>query len=123
MNIDWNLIKRKYPKAYEKFLKTDKYNYGFGFFIPKDICFCDIEKFFDSLGIITEIVYCSKTFQNIYDDPCWYYIIQKKDMITNEFKGFVEIIEKYYFTRQEAKEQAILKAFEILENKLKGVKK
>ncbi len=105
MNIDWNLIKNKYPKAYKKITFNFKLqNKGAKpkFYLENDFCYCDLEKFFDDNGIfITIPLYVTK----------FCYLIFFKGI-----KGFQAISGE--LPRDEAKEQAIYKACEVLEKAL-----
>ncbi len=121
MNIDWKLIKEKYPKSYEKFIdciffkpfKIAKIQSDLDYLIIKDnliilgaykisFCFCDLEKFFDEQGIIILYKHRIGHFQ---------IEIRNKNISLLWCSPLTE-------TRQEAQEQAIYKAFEIMENKL-----
>jgi hypothetical protein len=114
-NKFWEEIKTKYPKAYEHFINDnnifnqtleefDGNNCKFNF---NDICYCDLEKFFDANEIIIETMnICSEKWEwDISNYDRW--LAQSK----NHFK-----------TRDEAKLEAVKKAFEIMENRLKEKK-
>jgi hypothetical protein len=133
MNINWNEIVKKYPKSaklfeqkYSDFKADCKYipglNLAFsisnsGIYqydtalcpsreIGFDIFYILCEKFFDENNIIILLNYydnikrCEWTPQILNKDAIWLY---RKHI--------------YFNTRDEAKEQAVLKAFEIMENK------
>lgn len=111
MQIDWNKIKKEYPKSYNKFMNDNNltlYNMGNNEFYPfgendEDICYCDLEKFFDDNGIINEINYWHK--------DCYNFTItnyKTNRILYEEQVGKIQ-------SRQEAKLQAIYKAFEIME--------
>ncbi len=113
-NKFWEEIKEKYPKAFEKFLEYEKYvydghnfSYDMRFFASSSIvyvCYCDVEKWFDDIGIIIEIVIYEKGFNfRIYN---------------NDYKLWI-IKDWRVYTRQKAKLEAVKKAFEIKENQLK----
>jgi hypothetical protein len=127
MNIDWKKIKEKYPKGYFEFIKILFYwielknineidlddEYGqfieihSGTIIPfEEICYCDLEKFFDDNGVIIDIGYCYEP------EPIYFYV---DIYFKNNYKyASYDIL---YRTRTEAKEKAIPIAFEILEQK------
>ena len=94
MNINWQEIKEKNPKALNKFgefSEVNKYMVEHGIYI--NICYCDLEEFFDDIGIdLLELLIKIKNY-------C------KKD--------------EFPFHKKLAKEQAIYKAFEIFEEQLK----
>jgi hypothetical protein len=103
MNIDFDIIKRKCPKSYDKFL-TDiakVYNKKFTF------CYCDLERFFDENGIIIEIGIIQE-YKTFYSD-----LYNHK--FENIYSGWCD---KIWLSRDEAKEQAIYKAFGIMEASL-----
>lgn len=87
MDIDFDVIKEKYPKSYKKLIKyekiTNKYYYEF--------CFCDYEKFFWSYNIKL------------------YVLLSNKLGHANKFLH-INDYEKH-------KNNIVLKAFEILEEK------
>ena len=124
MNIDFNLIKQKYPKSLKLFiafliknknLKGDN-NFieicVFKMLLKNQICYCDLERFFDDNGIIIDIIYDS-------DENNFWYTIHRNQF--NIFDSHHDIHEHY--PRKEAKQQSIYKAFEILEKKLSNEKK
>lgn len=110
MNIDWKSIKEKYPLAYERYEywiveeSTCLNEY--------ESCYCDIESFFDQNGIEIFIE------QYIDDDDHKFYHFQ---ILFNNVLQFSWANKQYFRTnsREEAKEAAIYKAFEILNEKLK----
>jgi hypothetical protein len=119
MNIDWNKIKKEYPKSFDKCIEYLNKKYGGDNFYqvifikekeiyfqvegsdPIYLCYCDIEKFFDDIGIIINIAH---NLLYLRYDYIIYSLSSKLDTISGN--------ENF---RQEAKEQAIYKAFEILE--------
>lgn len=123
--IDWNKIKEKWPKSYNKIIKdlcltyddfTNKLYFStlYELYEYKHwICFCDLVDFFDSWGIIIYITYFNNdTIGNFF---CMY-----DYRICN-----AETAENYYssegiINRNDAKIQAVYKAFEILEKQLEG---
>lgn len=113
MNIDWNKIKNEYPESYNKY--KDWIQGGMHYLTEKEItqgtCYCDLEKFFDDNEIkicITYCEYCHTTTDQLKE---WGYKI-------HETRSYY--YEEIYCTRKEAKEAAIYKAFEIMEDKLNG---
>jgi hypothetical protein len=116
MNIGWKEIKEKYPKAWGIFKKIlDDKLMGLKYDNDDDLikrriphfiklCYCDLEKFFDNNGIMILI---------------GHYLTYYVEIKRIEKYGFLTIYNGgSYNSRQEAKEQAINKAFEILEGKL-----
>jgi len=123
----WQEIKEKYPKGWNLFknfirmencltklnnkLKVgvwfnDKYNY-------RNICYCDIEKFFDAQGIIILIIYCD------YDEAKNYQRFSF-DIINKQTNNLLSDKNIYYDTHHESKLEAVKKAFEILNNQLEN---
>jgi hypothetical protein len=130
-DINWNEIKEKYPKGYEKFkyscYPTDLKDSEFWIDNDRDdnpIIYYDgkeersyiqlplylyyglLEKFFDDNGIIIDIYYK-------FNFHFSYTIYYKNSMV---FKSYFE--DKTTYKRNEAKPAAIFKAFEILEKEL-----
>jgi hypothetical protein len=107
MNINLQEIKEKYPKCYNKLLNEinqDKVGCKNGVkYIFDTICYCDLEKFFDDNGY--RIYYTS---DNRYDISKY----NEYDILKSIFIS--EVIDKLII-----KQQAILKAFEILEQQIK----
>ena len=122
MNINWKEIKEKYPKGYEKLVKhlekfySDFYGEYRKISIDetlhiesscdhdyRDICYCDLEKFFDEHGIIINVFYDNNYFEK--------YI---KIDVNNYRKIYRNVLDN----RNEAKLKAVKKAFEILETTL-----
>lgn len=120
MQIDWNKIKKECPESYNKYL-----NFIFNKNIIKYIlndedlekniedlieesCYCDLEKFFDDNMVIIVIEFDYNNFEyridNFNNEPYYKPVNSSK-------------------SRQEAKEQAIYKAFEIMEQKRRKVDK
>jgi hypothetical protein len=93
MNIDFDTIKRKYTKSYDKFIKdiAKVYNKKFTF------CYCDIEEFFDenNIHIVSDWTNGMYFCEIKYPGTCYY---------GND-----------YDTRPESQSEAIYKAFEIME--------
>lgn len=107
MNIDWQEIKKKYPNIKEKFDMYFDYEK-----LDCDYCYCDIEKFFDDNEIIIlPLYYLSRNphDESWYDD--WGF-----EIIT---KNGIKIRIMNLKSRNESKLEAVKKAFEILEKKLK----
>ena len=102
MNIDWNKIKEKYPKGYNKFINFYKkyFDYKKGDSLNtlwiknklNNICYCDLEKFFMSCNILL----------------FW----RLKLVLQDKFQS--DIIENY----EKYQTKAIYNAFEILEERL-----
>jgi hypothetical protein len=123
IDIDWKEIKEKYSNALEKYCKyfniyyyedfdtcfyeesEFKHNDGSCLILPVRKCYCDIEKFFDDNGVII-------TIDSAYMKQYWFVIETDQKIYNHEVDC--------YSSRQEAKEQAIKKAFEILEEQLKA---
>jgi hypothetical protein len=108
MNINWQEIKEKYPKAINILMEwihkrnqdyTNKVIINF-----KELCYCDLEKFFKDNDIEINIM-------KLYIDGEYVINIFTCDGINNDFRK--------YKKDDKAKEQAIYKAFEILEQQLK----
>jgi hypothetical protein len=114
LNIDWDKIKNECPKAYKLFLKY-KGLLDINVLLKKrslkhmtevklincNSCFCDIVDFFDEHDIIIELHYLGG----------WYFWHCNK---AADWKGYYAKSEKGQ-KRNEARLQAIYKAFEILE--------
>ena len=128
MKINWEEIKEKYPKSFKMFCKNcidinvpdiyvkfsnkakDYINYA-----NEQICYCDLEKFFDDNGIIICVGYLRS---NKLNKDVWHYQISYKSR--NKIKTYYVNNDTRikYTNKDEAKQQAILKAFEILEEQL-----
>lgn len=107
--VNWQEIKEEYPNGCEKlniWLSSNFRGYA-----VKYTCYCDLEKFFDDNGIIINYGKGNNNFKF-----SWWYNIR----VNNQELEHIETDE--YNSRQEAKQQAIYKAFEILEEKLNGIK-
>jgi hypothetical protein len=109
MNIDWEKIENKYLKGFEKLLfyyfdkdYPDEIDQESKKYMIDTIYYCDFEKFFEDNGIDLLELY-----------------INQKDIITKQHIWENRDIDKNRI-KQEAKEQAIYKAFEILEERLNG---
>jgi hypothetical protein len=119
MKIDWNKIKNESFLALEKFLfwlqKNDYFQgyrsdsafamHLFELLELNPVCYCDLEKFFDDNNLIITYKYLGGWY--------WIYIEQSAD-----WKGYLYSNVSGIKTRDEAKQQAIYKAFEILEKEL-----
>jgi hypothetical protein len=111
----WEEIKEKYPNGYKEFLlngnNDSENNIRKAESSINNFCYCDIETYFDGLGI------------KIYIYP---YAFDKEiyKIFWNDFNGFyISKTNNIYFnSRPEAKLAAVKKAFEILQNQLKEVK-
>jgi hypothetical protein len=119
--IDYDKIKRKRPQAFDLFLKNNPeirfednafWDYHNNIIFP---CYCDFEQFFDEQKII--ILYL------IWQDYKGAFKFYKIDIIDKDDLTYLNAIKTKTFEIKEAKEQAIYKAFEILEKKLNEVKK
>ncbi len=119
--MDWNKIKEKYPKAFNKMLQgqcwfSELDDYDTLQISPKEepdllINERDLYDFFDEQGIYINIC----THKSIYDEPdkftiSWY------DIFLNKAENIAH--DGNYYSRTEAEEKAFEKAFEILEGKL-----
>ena len=121
MNIDWNEIKEKYPNKFNllthyllvKIIPADRIIINsenelvYTLYYPEfdfPICYCNIEKFFKDNDIEINIM-------KLYIDGEYVINIFTCDGINNDFRK--------YKKDDKAKEQAIYKAFEILEQQLK----
>ncbi len=106
INIDWELIRKEYPKTYNKlFLYKDLQRKDY--LINKYYtCYCDLEKFFDDNEIIIEI-------EAIWDK--FTHFARYSSEITS--KNTKIVTSDNVENRDIAKKQAILKAFEMMENK------
>jgi hypothetical protein len=117
MNINWKAIQKKYPKTFGKFLsfleKEKKINGYRPFMVAvlyqvmenNLVCFCDLEKFFDDNEIR---IFILPYYANIGSHEEYQYIIITQKVFKSILHG----------TRGRAKEQAIDKAFEVLEGML-----
>lgn len=114
MNINWQEIKEKYLNGYKQFCMHyygwdngtyESCNHLINDYYEFNPCYCDLEKFFDDNGIIIN-------YEKMNDDfeYSWYYNIRVNN---EEFEEEPEEFEN----RQKAKQQAIYKAFEILEGR------
>lgn len=118
IDINWEEIKEKHPKAlnlFELYLKQKgilnaipKYTYLF--------CYCDLKEFFKSNKIIINIIF------DILDKSYSYVIIQEKS--DNKYFITNNLIEKELisYIEEEKQQQAIYKAFSILNDMIKDSK-
>jgi hypothetical protein len=125
----WEEIKTDFPKGYEIFCNETGYKlYNVGnneFYMFKendaDLCYCDLEAYFDGLGINIEIIKFRmnpKIFET--DNPFFKeydFLILNKNVL---FSGKLHDIEVN--STEEAKLAAVKKAFEIREDQLKDGK-
>lgn len=102
MNIDFNLIREKYTKGYKGFVEYYKKNNP----DCTEVCYCDIEKFFDDNGVIIDVFSCFSLqgYKSIK------YEIKNKKLELLYNMTYVNDLDKL-----QAKIQAIYKAFEIME--------
>ena len=130
MALQWNLIKEKYPKAFKPFHQWLKdtasadYWENFG----KDLSDCDdrmLYDFFDEQGIYINILEAGILTGKIKDYTNFRWVMTtgfKTDRDAGKWESSSIYNHDYPLdkkvTRTEAEEQAFLKAFEILEDKL-----
>ena len=116
MKLNWSLIKEKYPKAINRLMgyihnrNQDYKNKVIMSFI--ELCYCDLEKFFDNNNIEIFIKKLYKTNHKktwLKEGNYRYWILIKSEIITSQ---------ACYASRNESKEQSVYKAFEILEKEL-----
>lgn len=140
MNINWNEIKEKYPKSYNKAIfanasywetETQKITKQHEQDVIDYLCYCSLENFFDknSIEIFIKKLYKTnhkKTWLKEGNYRYWILIHKKINVenITHKINIKSEIItsQRCYASRNESKEQAILKSFEILEKQLEEKK-
>ena len=115
--MNWNLIKEKYPKAYKEgqdwwVAHAEIYEPAFLFNIGNRFLY----DFFDEQGVVVEVVFAYNNTDEIY----WFeYYIYKNGVLQFCSMDEPDYEEPYKtITRTEAEEQAFIKAFEILEDKL-----
>ena len=118
--MDWELIKEKYPKAWEKFFlfraKANAEADGVDSLDGDIFKNRDLYDLFDENGIIIEITRSHSELKNFIG---WFeYYIYLDDILKTCSMDNKDYTEPYTKTRTEAEEQAFLKAFEILNNKL-----
>jgi hypothetical protein len=101
----------KYPNVFEKM--EDKFLQIPYSMVVKSVCYCDLEDFFKENGIIINVILC-KSNQG-YLSGRYELFDTKLTMLYN-----LTIVKG---SKQEAKEQAILKASELLEEKLNDMPK
>lgn len=122
MNIDWQQIEKEYPSAYSKFIDFLRYENCI-MYCDKTIRYQDVqidfvfiysllETFFDQNGIIILPKF-------IDGSSLWYFVLYPDHKYRWKPINSIEAFGNRYTSRQEAKEAAIYKAFEILNNKLK----
>lgn len=107
MKIDWNSIKEKYPKSIKNLMRwiSIKNQDGNKIIINfSQLCYCDIEKFFDEKGIMIII--------DLRLGGWIYFIATLDDNNNNKNSKY----ERDLNSRNEAKEKAIYAAFQILED-------
>lgn len=117
MALQWALIKEKYPKAYTLLTKDGAYSIHedglfewveeYSYLYPLR----DLYDFFDENEIIIGIMWTPGG--NVLPSE---YMVFAYDFCIDGLPAFES--KGYYKTRTEAEEQAFLKAFEILEDKL-----
>lgn len=101
--MHWDKIKEKHPKAWELYRQSEYYGWRLYLHQQNHRIFFNL---FDEQEIYIEITY--------YYENEWGYVLFRTT-------GEEEIVsEDTYYTRTEAEEKAFEKAFDILENKLKG---
>jgi hypothetical protein len=99
----WEGIKNNYPEGFKLFIEYLKKEYP----DENEVCYCDLEKFFDDNGIIIS------TFFEI-EKNMFHYFVYDKNKKENHSNGL--------FNRKSVKEYLVYKAFEIRESQLKEVK-
>ena len=119
--MNWTLIKEKYPKAHKKlgeWLDWDKHLEKYQHLLHNDR---DLYDFFDEQGIYITVMYDglapfqAQITQEGKSENGSEYIWHLPDFrFSDTWKNYY----KKYKTRTEAEEQAFLKAFSILEEKL-----
>jgi len=118
--MDWKEIEEKYPLSWKEFLNslhgcevplTEVNNFSR---ITNDLFFRILYDFFDYRGIIISIIYIGNPKQET-----GFHVEIHTDF---ESKYGHRWYKHYYKTRKEAEKIAFKKAFEILENKLRGEK-
>jgi|WetSurMetagenome_2_1015567.scaffolds.fasta_scaffold651543_2 hypothetical protein len=109
--MNWTLIKEKYPKAWDKLSRFIGEKHIESFQYLSKLWRVELYDFFDEQGIIINIEYVEiDSFAGIlYQRNGVCYEVDKNDNLYLPAQS----------TRTEAEEQAFLKAFEILESKLK----
>lgn len=114
MNQNWNkIIKEHYPKVYEKlinYFRAINDIYKICNFKEKDLetlCHCELEDFFESQGIDIEL----NIHYNIYKK--WDYCLFP-EWLKDKTEYYI-LSEIAYSRKQDARENAVLKACEILE--------
>lgn len=129
MNINWQEIKDKYLKAFEKFIKSlkmfvyEEHNkvvdiqkiIGRNFY--ENLCFCDILRFFDGYGIIIELRKISGIWYGFLENENIQNHISKIDNITTNQHDTT----KGMSSREEAQDASTIKAFEILNDMIEKV--
>jgi hypothetical protein len=110
MNIDWQKIEKKHPRGCRKFIIEyygDDFNEAW---LKQNICYCDLENFFDDNGIIIDKYHTG-----------YKYIFGIKNRNIKGYAGYIknQYISKEFENYEERNKKAILKAFEILEQQLK----
>jgi hypothetical protein len=114
----WGNVQTNYPKTYREliifnysYLKDKRFDVDFHYDIfendRKDICYCDLEKFFDGLGIMLTIYVVEFYRQNRFTFT--YEIYTQKEVESSCIR---------YNSRSEAELAAVNKAFEIKEKQL-----
>jgi hypothetical protein len=106
MNIDWKEIKEKYQKGYDKivnwFCSSDDWDDEDEIFLNVHCCYCYVEKFFRENGIIIIIDF------DVEEKKYWIQIIHRLFFVYFEPENLFE-------ENEDAKNTAIIKAFEIME--------
>jgi hypothetical protein len=121
MNINWNLVEEKYPELFSKIIKwfcgldddknwddLDKLSF------ENYCCYCYIEKFFRENGIIIDIFY-NQIDRKLISGNYTFQI----HIIKSKVKHKIYTNKDAYNICDEAKEQAVLKSFEIMEGQTK----
>ena len=106
MNATELEIYEKYPKVWNRLVDFANQNDKF----THELCYCAIEKFFEDNGIIINISWCLSA-QRIKSGRYELYDLNMQRLYNATFVGANKDFAKY---------EAILKACEILEDKLNG---
>jgi hypothetical protein len=121
MDIRWERIKKDYPRGYE-LLKVVYVGAMDEIFCERSggLCYYELEAFFDDNEIIININPKIWMSQNIEYFP---YILDNKENREIQVINSNNFWNQSFLEKDEAKEKAIYKSFEILENKLNEVGK
>jgi hypothetical protein len=115
MDINWDLIKQKCPKGFKKLLlyfslpdfAIEKINF--------EICYCDLEKFFEENEIIIQITKIKSNPSSLLNSKNHFYVLYDFLILSNNVLYSGKLLNIKVLTNDEAKERAIYKSFEIME--------